>query len=121
MSADIEPLVMDRLAEIIDPCSVGAGNPMNIVEMGLIKEISFHDGELSIRMCLTSPTCLMLEHFVVEAQRVTAELPHVRDVIVRGDSGLEWSSQRMSEEAKDRRSARLSRLLPVVELSGAAR
>lgn len=121
MSADLEQAVMARLAEIVDPCSVGAGNPMNIVEMGLIKAITFTDGKLSIRMCLTSPTCLMLEHFVVEARRVTAELPQVRDVVVRGDSGTEWSSERMSPEAKDRRSARLSRLLPVVELSGAAR
>lgn len=115
MSGEIEQVVLARLTDIVDPCSFGAGNPMNIVEMGLIKNVEFDNGHLSIQMCLTSPQCLMLEHFVTEARRVTAELPQVIDVVVRGDSGTEWTSDRMYAEARDRRRTHLSRMLPVVE------
>jgi metal-sulfur cluster biosynthetic enzyme len=106
-------LVRDRLADVVDPCSVGAGNPMNVVEMGLVDDVRLDDGELTIRMCLTSPQCLMLEHFAVEARRVTSDLPGVRTVTVRGDNGMEWTPDRMSTAARDRRRRHLLRLIPV--------
>ena len=121
MSPELEHEVRSRLAQVIDPCSVGAGNAMNVVEMGLIKELRLEDGELSVLMCLTSPQCLMLEHFVAEARRVTADLPGVHRVVVKGDSGTEWSSARISPEARSRRDQHLQRMLPVVELTGSSR
>jgi metal-sulfur cluster biosynthetic enzyme len=110
MNRDLDRLVRERLADLVDPCSVGAGNPMDIVEMGLVDDIRLQDGDLIISMCLTSPQCLMLEHFAVEARRVTADLPGVSTVTVRGDNGMVWSPERMSPEAADRRRHHLVRL-----------
>jgi metal-sulfur cluster biosynthetic enzyme len=110
MKPDIDRLARERLADIVDPCSVGAGNPMDVVEMGLVDDIRMEDGELIISMCLTSPQCLMLEHFAMEARRVTADLPGVSMVTVRGDNGMIWSPERMSSEARDRRRRHLIQL-----------
>ena len=110
MSTDIEQLVRERLADVIDPCSVGAGNPMDVVEMGLVRDVRLESGELTIQLCLTSPQCLMLEHFAVEARRVTDGLPGVRAVTVRGDNGMEWTPERMSPAAASRRRQHVLRL-----------
>ncbi|HJQ46477.1 MAG TPA: iron-sulfur cluster assembly protein [Amycolatopsis sp.] len=103
-------LIDERLRQIIDPCSVGVADPMNIVEMGLIKSVDIEDGHVRIEMCLTSPTCMMLEHFVGEARRLLGSLPGVRDVDVRGDIGLDWTPDRIDENARRRRQLHLDRL-----------
>jgi metal-sulfur cluster biosynthetic enzyme len=113
MTVDIGRLVRERLADVLDPCSVGAENPIDVVGMGLVDDVRLEDGELTIQMCLTSPQCLMLEHFAVEARRVTADLPGVRTVTVRGDNGMEWTPDRMSAAARDRRRRHLLRLSAV--------
>ena len=113
MNGSVDAIVRDRLTRVMDPCSVGSGNPMSVIEMGLVDSVLLDDGELTIEMCLTSPQCLMLEHFAVEARRVTADLPGVRKVTVRGDQGMTWTPDRLTAEAKDRRSRHLLALTPV--------
>jgi len=107
----LRDLVEEQLRKVIDPCSVGSGNPMNIVEMGLVKEIGIDGGTVRVDLCLTSPICMMLEHFVAEARRLIAPLPGVAEVDVRGDAGLAWSPDRIQEGARQRRRAHLELLM----------
>lgn len=103
MSALIE-LVESRLEGILDPCSVAAGNGMNIVEMGLIKRIEVSSGEVHVYLCLTSPTCPMLEHFSREVDRVFDDVrDQVGAVVLHPDTGMNWTPARLSEDAKARR------------------
>ena len=108
--ARLRELIDERLRQVIDPCSVGSANPMNIVEMGLVKAIDIQDGHVRIQLCLTSPTCMMLEHFVAEARRLVGPLPGVHAVDVRGDVGLEWTPDRIDEKARRRRRLHLDLL-----------
>ncbi|NKQ56148.1 DUF59 domain-containing protein [Amycolatopsis sp. K13G38] len=109
--ARLRQLIDVRLREIIDPCSVGSANPMNIVEMGLVKGIDVEDGHVRVQLCLTSPTCMMLEHFVAEARRLLDPLPGVTEVEVLGDAGLEWTPDRIDENARRRRRLHLELLM----------
>ena len=103
MSALIE-LVESRLGRILDPCSVAAGNQMNIVEMGLIERIEVSSGEVHVYLCLTSPTCPMLEHFSREAERVFDDVrDQVGAVVLHPDTGMSWTPSRLSDDAKARR------------------
>ena len=109
--ADLRELIDGQLRHIIDPCSVGSANPMNIVEMGLVKTVEIDGGTVRIEMCLTSPTCMMLEHFVAEATRLLGTLPGVTRVDVRGDLGLDWTPDRIDENARRRRRTHLDLLM----------
>lgn len=102
--------IRHRLEGVIDPCSVAAGNEMNILEMGLVDRIELTDGHLDVGMRLTSPQCPMLQHFVAEVSRVLDGIPGITDVTVRGDSGMNWTPDDMTPEARQRRRSHLGRL-----------
>jgi len=97
-----------QLDTIGDPCSVAHGTPMGLDEMGLVEDVRLdHDGNVVIDLRLTSPTCMMVGYFNVEAKRRLQEIPGVRTVEVRADHGLDWTPDMMSDAAKERRRAAL--------------
>ena len=106
--ARLRARIYTELRQIMDPCSVGCGDPMNIVEMGLVKSVEINDGCVRIDLCLTSPTCMMLEHFVAEGKRAVAAIPGVSDVEIHGDVGLDWTPDRIEAGARTRRHRRLA-------------
>jgi metal-sulfur cluster biosynthetic enzyme len=93
-----------KLNEIGDPCSVAQGVPMGIDDMGLVRDVAIDDdGNVTIDLRLTSPTCHIVGYFGEEAKRRVLELRGVRSVTVQVDHGLDWMPQMMSEEARERR------------------
>ena len=100
--------IVRRLDEILDPCSVAAGTPMGLAEMGLVDSIEISQaGDVAIRLCLTSPGCHMVAYMESEAIARVGPLAGVRTVAVRGDCGLDWSPDRISPAAQERRRQRL--------------
>lgn len=98
-----------RLDEVKDPCSVTAGNPMGLAEMGLIKSAEVSDGgDVSLVLRLTSPFCEMIGFLKSQAEEKVGALPGVRSVSVATDSGFDWSPEDMSAEQQQRRRARLA-------------
>lgn len=96
------------LDAIGDPCSVGSGVPMGIEEMGLVESVDVDpDGNVVIKLRLTSPTCHMVSYFKVEAEDRALRVPGVRTVRAVSDIGLDWSPEMMSPAAKERRRAAL--------------
>ena len=92
------------LDSIGDPCSVGSGVPMGIEEMGLVEAVEVDlDGNVVIRLRLTSPTCHMVSYFKVEAEERARQVLGVRSVRAVSDTGLDWSPEMMSAAAKQRR------------------
>lgn len=92
------------LDSIGDPCSVGSGVPMGIEEMGLVEAVEVDpDGNVVIKLRLTSPTCHMVSYFKVEAEERARQIPGVRSVRAVSDTGLDWSPEMMSAAAKQRR------------------
>lgn len=101
--------ILDRLDEVKDPCSVTAGDPMGLSEMGLVKsvDISPH-GEVSLVLRLTSPFCEMIGFLRSEAIGKIEDLPSVSSVVVRTDSGFDWSPEDMAPHLQRRREERLA-------------
>ncbi len=96
--------IVSRLDEIKDPCSVAAGTPLGLAEMGLIGQLDISpDGEVAIELRLTSPFCHMIGFFEVEARRLLLEIPGVIRVSLTGDTGLDWSPEYIAKAAQARR------------------
>ncbi|MFN3592173.1 MAG: iron-sulfur cluster assembly protein, partial [Thermaurantiacus sp.] len=100
MSTITDADVRAALAGIHDPCSVAAGRPTNLVDMGLM--IGWQqDGErLALRLAVTFAGCTMAPHFAEAARAALAELPGITEVEVAVDSGFVWTPERMAVPAR---------------------
>jgi metal-sulfur cluster biosynthetic enzyme len=99
--------IHERLDEIKDPCSVAAGTPMGLSEMGIIGSVDMSpDGDVAIQLRLTSPFCHMIAFLTREAKARVGALPGVRDVSVTTDAGLDWTPDLITGIARVRRDER---------------
>jgi serine O-acetyltransferase len=69
--------VRDALKEVIDP-EMG----ISIVELGLVKEIGIENGDVEIRMVLTTPTCPLAGYLVEQIRRRLRSIAGVKRVEV---------------------------------------
>lgn len=100
-----------ELDEIKDPCSLAAGTPFGLAEMGLVDEVAITDaGQVTVKLRLTSPFCHMIGYFKQEAGRRIEALDGVRSVELVADQGLDWSPSRISAAALSRRDSHLQRM-----------
>jgi metal-sulfur cluster biosynthetic enzyme len=102
MSGDWDRQVRAVLESVPDPCSVAAGASVGLLDMGLVRgwEVS-SDGEVDIRLDVTSPVCLMAGHFVAEVQARLEEIPGLGRITVRIDPSGCWSPEQMSARGRE--------------------
>ncbi len=86
-------LLMEKLSEVIDP-ELG----LSIVDLGLIYDVSFDDGDVLVTMTLTSPGCPLGPVIRGEAYAKLKELPGVKDVDVRIVWSPPWDPRTMASE-----------------------
>jgi metal-sulfur cluster biosynthetic enzyme len=80
------------LARLDDPCSVAAGRPLSLLEMGLVLGWEWRDDDrLHVRLCVTSPGCTLAPRFVEAARRELAALPGIGAVEVVIDATHLWT------------------------------
>lgn len=94
-----EPAVRAVLNGIIDPCSIRAGVPAGLGEMGLIHSIETTpraDGctDVAVLLGVTDPTCLMAAVFLAEAHERLSALQGIGNVDIRLDHGVIWTPDR---------------------------
>ena len=95
-AATIDDRVVEALKKIFDP-----EIPVNIYELGLIYDvISGPDGDLSIRMTLTSPMCPVAESLPIEVQQKVSAVEGVTSCDVDLVWDPTWSPDMMTEAAK---------------------
>lgn len=88
--------VIEALRTVYDP-----EIPVNIYELGLIYDLDVTpDGEVNIRMTLTSPACPVAGSLPGEVQEKVAAVPGVKNVNVTVVWDPPWNLDMMSEEAK---------------------
>ena len=75
--ANVRRNVRNALKEVIDP-EVG----ISIVELGLVKEIGIENGDVKIRMVLTTPTCPLAGYLVEQIRRKLRSIAGVKRVEV---------------------------------------
>jgi metal-sulfur cluster biosynthetic enzyme len=90
-----EEVVTEALKEIYDP-----ELHYNIVDLGLVYDVNVKDGDVHIRMTLTTPACPIGPMIIEQIQEMVRILPGVKDVDVELTFDPMWSPDLMSEEAK---------------------
>ena len=92
----LEPDVIVALRQVYDP-----EIPVNVYDLGLIYDIQADaDGEVFVKMTLTAPNCPIADDVVAQVREAVADVPGVRHVEVELVFEPEWTTDRMSEEAK---------------------
>lgn len=86
-------LLMEKLSEVIDP-ELG----LSIVDLGLIYDVTFDDGDVLVTMTLTSPGCPLGPVIRGEAYAKLKEVPGVKDVDVRIVWSPPWDPRTMASE-----------------------
>jgi metal-sulfur cluster biosynthetic enzyme len=105
-----------RLDEVRDPCSVGAGSPMGLDEMGLVKGIAVDAGRVTVSIRLTSPSCLMHGYFIDGIKEHVRAVNGVESVEVRFDAGMEWEPGMIREDIRRARERRFRERVAGLEL-----
>jgi metal-sulfur cluster biosynthetic enzyme len=104
-------LVIERMKQqlnaIIDPCSVTAGAPAGLIDMGLVRETRVEPMEggglrAHVRICVTHPFCLMAAVFINEVRNRLGALPDLAEIDVTMDSSTLWTPELMSREYRVR-------------------
>jgi metal-sulfur cluster biosynthetic enzyme len=98
MVALTEESVRAALNTIVDPCSVIAGVPAGLADMGLVRQITVTDGRVEAVIGVTEPTCLMGVTFLRDARAVLANLDGVSTYDVRFDYQLKWNESMMTTD-----------------------
>ena len=88
--AGFDEQVRAVLSRIHDPCSVAAGRPTSVLDLGLVLGWALEGRTLRVRFCVTFAGCTMAPHFTGAAERDLAALPGVDRVETEVDTGWEW-------------------------------
>lgn len=98
---DVGEAVVAAMRAIYDSCSVAAGTPVSLYDMGMLEDWALRaDGVLEVRLCVTFGACTMAPHFARALEEQLRPLPGVADVVVSVDATLLWSAERMTEAGR---------------------
>jgi len=107
----VRAAIVAALDTIKDPCSIAAGTPFGLAEMGIVDTVEVaDDGAVTVRLKLTSPFCHMIGFFKAEAMARVGLIEGVTSVALEADNGLDWSPSRISQAAQARRQHHLDRM-----------
>lgn len=88
--------IWERLKMVYDP-ELG----VNVVDLGLIYELTFEESVVTVVMTLTTPGCPMHDTIVGGVRRALEELPQVTRCAASVVWEPAWTPERMSDEAKE--------------------
>jgi metal-sulfur cluster biosynthetic enzyme len=91
-----EDNVREALREVIDP-ELG----INIVDLGLVYDVSVENGVADITHTLTSPGCPLGPEIVANVRRALSGFDDIEDVQVHIVFSPPWHPSMMSDDAKD--------------------
>lgn len=93
----IDAAIRELLARIHDPCSIAAGRPVSVLDMGLVRGwVLGEDGTLTLTFCVTFAGCTMAPHFAQAAACDLARLPGVARVETVIDTEFVWTPEMMT-------------------------
>ncbi|MBY0550153.1 MAG: metal-sulfur cluster assembly factor [Candidatus Obscuribacterales bacterium] len=96
MSTLQEDLVLETVRTVIDP-EIG----ISIVELGLVYGVEVKDGDVVVRMTLTSPACPLGGVIQAQVHQTVKKLPWAKEVKVELVWSPRWDPKTMaSEDAK---------------------
>ena len=90
-----EKLILTALKHVLDP-EIG----VNIVDLGLVYEVKVENGDVYIKMTMTTPGCPLHESISKGAEEAVRQLPGVENVKVDLVWEPAWTPERMSNWAR---------------------
>lgn len=98
VKAPTQEILMDWLRTVEDPELF-----MSLVDLGLIYSIHIEDGNVNVKMTLTSPGCPSAGYLVEQIKERTMEYPGIKSADVMIVFEPKWDPSTMaSDEVKDR-------------------
>jgi metal-sulfur cluster biosynthetic enzyme len=119
LDVSTEPRQTDRRREevdsalnaIIDACSVAAGFPIGLVDMGIARVLSIEDERVTVRLTPTFGGCLFVGVFSGEIEKRLLELEWCSEVRVDAvEFDGVWTEDKISGPARERLERRRARL-----------
>jgi metal-sulfur cluster biosynthetic enzyme len=99
--SSLQSLVRAALDDVIDPCSVTAGAPLSIVDMGMLLALSTDErGHVCIEMRATSAMCTVIASIMKTAEERIARVEGVTSVEVKLRSGPLWTEGEMTDKGR---------------------
>jgi metal-sulfur cluster biosynthetic enzyme len=92
--ANVE-VIRSALREVIDP-ELG----INVVDLGMIRDIQLEDGKTVVYMVLTTMTCPFWDLFVDQVTTALSDVDGVGELDVRFDPRRRWTPELLSESAR---------------------
>jgi len=86
----LDERVSAALAGVYDPCSIAAGRPTSLIDMGLTTGWTFDAGTLRVTFCVTFAGCTMAPHFTEAARVELAKIAGVERVETIVDTSYIW-------------------------------
>lgn len=87
--------VLEKLKKVYDP-----EIPINVVDLGFIRDVKVKDDKVEIKMTLTNPFCPMHSSITREVQDTVEKIKGVKSVKVELVFDKPWSPEMMSKEGK---------------------
>lgn len=91
-----EATMREALKAVMDP-EIG----INVVDLGLVYEVAAAENTAHVRMTLTSMGCPLTELIQQQASLVLSRLPGINEVDVEFTFSPPWTTEMISQEAKD--------------------
>jgi Predicted metal-sulfur cluster biosynthetic enzyme len=88
--------VYDQLEEVIDP-----ELEVNIVDLGLVRDVEVDTGDVEVLMTLTTPGCPLAGVFDQIVAKELRKLDEVESVEVELTFDPRWTPEEMSDDARD--------------------
>ncbi len=88
-------LIRELLHEVIDP-ELG----IDIVNLGLLREVEVADGNATIRFTVTTPACPLSSYIEDEIRSCLWQLPGLHDVDVTCEYEPAWQPEDMTDDAR---------------------
>jgi len=104
--SDLKNAVKAQLQEVLDPCSCITDNPIDLVDLGIIDDITVDEetGEARVDILLTSQRCMYVIDITDEIRERVESIPEIESADVHQvTSGKVWTAERMSDEQRQER------------------
>ncbi len=82
--------VRGALSRVMDPCSVAAGRPTSVLDLGLVLGWELAGGVLRVRFTITFAGCTMAPHFMEAARTELLGVAGIAAVETVVDTGHVW-------------------------------
>jgi metal-sulfur cluster biosynthetic enzyme len=91
-----ESALLEALKQVVDPELM-----VNVVDLGLVYDVTQEGGIVKVNMTLTSPACPVGPQIVQQAKMALERLEDVEEAKINLVMTPPWSPDRMTDDARD--------------------